>query len=286
MWSQSRSTYFQGKIKGFILTSDMLEILGSDSVGARLVTNPMKTNQKECVVTIKAAHRDLDIEFDTPELADAWRNALKYVLVNMKESLENDKNATVMDDLGTVMESSSFDSGRDTNNYVSSFSSTSKGGSNDFDRNLKRSSTSPTLSSDTNNSLRRGFSMKTIGSFININRGPAHGSSSQKVGKGSTNRLGKKVKGLFRNNSMRNFSITSNDSRGVSSVRSDVVEGSINLINKDNIFSNEEDDRKQIEKTDHDDKKRVNIDLDGRIGAERELLNLKKNCACIKQKLK
>jgi hypothetical protein len=280
MWSQSRSTYFQGKIKGFILTSDMLEILGSDSVGARLVTNPMKTNQKECVVTIKAAHRDLDIEFDTTELADAWRNALQYVLLNMKESLGNgDKNATVMDDLGAIMEDSSFDGGRGANTHVSSMSSASKGS------NLKRSSTSPTLSSDTKNSLRRGFSMKTIGSFINIKRGSASGNGSQKVGKGSTKILGKKVKGLFINNSMRNFSVTSNNSREGSSVRSDDLDDSINLINKDNILANEEDDRKQIEKTDNDDKKPVNIDLEGRIAKEREVLNLKKELQLYKKKI-
>ena len=54
----------------------MLEVLNGASASIGF-NNPMKTNQNECAVCIKATHHDLNLEFDTTELATAWSNALK-----------------------------------------------------------------------------------------------------------------------------------------------------------------------------------------------------------------
>ena len=281
MWSQSRSTYFHGKIKGFILTKDMLEILDSDSVGNRLLTNPMKTNQKECVVSIKATHRDLDIEFDTTELANAWSNALKYVL-NMKESILNDnidKSSSILssttDELGTINEGgNSFGSSRDGSSNSRSLSSLSKGDSMDLKRDSNRStrsSSSPTLPNDTNKSLHRGFSMRTIGSFIKTKSGSTSSNSSQTYRNGSINSIGKKVKEMFSGNSARNGSVGSRDGSG------SLLKPLYNIDENDKI----DNDDGMLGK-DNDEIKHASVDSNA---AVKEIIDLKKEIEMYKRKI-
>lgn len=206
MWSQSRSAYFQGKIKGFILTSDMLEVINGASASTAFQDNPMKTNQKECAVCIKATHRDLNLEFDTTELATAWSDALRYVLSMNESQFDEDERvsstSSMNHDLSTIAESDGTES-------VSSFSDTSSSSlSFRASAQNKRTASSPSLNSETpKRNLRKGFSMKSMGSFMKMKSGVP---SDRKIGN-SGNRSSKKitetVKGIFKNrnssNSMR-----------------------------------------------------------------------------------
>ena len=199
MWSQSRSAYFQGKIKGFILTSDMLEVLNGASASIGFQDNPMKTNQNECAVCIKATHRDLNLEFDTTELATAWSNALKYVL-SLKESPLNEdekvsSTSSVNSDLSTIAES-------DGHGSASSFSSISSS-SQSLKSSLIRTSSSPTLNSEVSKrSVRKGFSMKSVGSFMKMKSGASFDSKSGSSGSRNSNRM--TIKGIFKSRNTSN----------------------------------------------------------------------------------
>ena len=181
MWSQSRSAYFQGKIKGFILTSDILEVLNGASASIGFQVNPMKTNQNECAVCIKATHRDLNLEFDTTELATAWSNALKYVLSLKESQLNEDERVSstshVSDDLSAIAESD----GRRSVSSSSDISSSSQ--SLRSSRRFKRTSSSPTLPAEApKRNVRKGFSMKSMGSFMKIKGGASFESKNGSSG--------------------------------------------------------------------------------------------------------
>ena len=197
MWSQSRSAYFQGKIKGFILTSDMLEVLNGASASIGFQVNPMKTNQNECAVCIKATHRDLNLEFDTTELATAWSNALKYVLSLKESQLNEDERVSstshVSDDLSAIAESD----GRISVSSSSDISSSSQ--SLRSSRRFKRTSSSPTLPAEApKRNVRKGFSMKSMGSFMKMKGGASFESKNGSSGGGNSKRMTVTMKGIFK----------------------------------------------------------------------------------------
>lgn len=79
MWSQSRSFYFEGRVKGFLMMKDVHGVAGAYSI-KRMVEDPHKTDQKECMISIQASHRTLDLEFDSPEWAHVWFEAITSVI--------------------------------------------------------------------------------------------------------------------------------------------------------------------------------------------------------------